>query len=506
MKHSATPLVQLPALIFNLGLLAGAWLIVPAGGRTDWWREWRAELWQARNEYAYEQRFSWSSECAIASFCLGAYQDAVCLRRLHRHTRTARPVHFGAAWQCILILATLLGASYALMHVLPGVRAKQQLSHLETRSGLVLIKYTNNEDSLPTISSGQYRAWKDQKQEFFDGFAFYRITKENVSWDQLDRSRDSAGWGVARASSNFFTLLGVPVQFESSAETMAPDIPSLVLSERAWRTEFGANPEIVGSKVRLGSLAARIVGVLPEGTLGLPGNVDAWLLEPDSKAVPGRAGYVVAHLSASGRSRMQSGSIQITSYAPHRTPDDLLGTSIDRDFPSSRAVFLFAILLAFLALPAITSVSVSDYSVSLHEISWARRVYRWAFLVAKIALVLPTVYFGAVDIGYGFTGLDTIHAMYAQLAFSLFGCLFGLSWALSDQRRRCPVCLERVAHPARVGQFSRTFLAWSGTELMCTGGHTLLHVPALPTSWFSTQRWMFLDPSWKFLFADPMQD
>jgi hypothetical protein len=203
---------------------------------------------------------------------------------------------------------------------------------------------------------------------------------------------------------------------------------------------------------------------------------------------------------------MQAGSIQITNYAPLRSPDDLLGTSIDRSVPSPRDIFFFAIMLALLALPALTSVSLSEFSVSLHEISWVRRVYRWSFHFAKIALLLPTVYLGAVDIGYGFTGLDTINAMYAQLAFSVFGCLFGLTWALSDQRRRCPVCLERVAHPARVGQYSRTFLAWSGTELMCTGGHTLLHVPSLPTSWFSTQRWMFLDPSWKFLFADPVQD
>jgi hypothetical protein len=38
------------------------------------------------------------------------------------------------------------------------------------------------------------------------------------------------------------------------------------------------------------------------------------------------------------------------------------------------------------------------------------------------------------------------------------------------------------------------------------GGHTLLHVPSLPTSWFGIQRWMFLDPSWKFLFAGPIRD
>ena len=70
-----------------------------------------------------------------------------------------------------------------------------------------------------------------------------------------------------------------------------------------------------------------------------------------------------------------------------------------------------------------------------------------------------------------------------------------------DQRQRCPVCLNRVAHPAQVGLASRTFLAWNGTELMCTGGHTLLHVPGLPTSWFGTQRWLYLDASWEFLFA-----
>jgi hypothetical protein len=507
MKHTG----NLLARAMNLGLLAGAWLAVPSGARAEWWREWRAELWQARREHECDGRVSLASERTLINFCLGAYQDALCLRRLNRRRSHVYRVRFGAAWQCIAVLAALLVASYSLMHLLPGVRAKQTLSRVATRSGLVLIKSVDNVDSLPTISSGQYRAWKNRKQEFFDGLAFYRITKEDVSWQHLDNSRDRVGWGVARASSNFFTLLGFPVQLVSASTNETEpisnsDIPSLVLSERAWRREFDANPEVVGSQMKLGSVVASIVGVLPEGALGLSGNVDAWLLESDSKIVPGGAGYVIAHLNDSGRSKMQSGSIQITSYAPYRSPDDLLGTSIQREFPTSRAVFLFSVLLALLALPAITSISLAEYTVSTHEISWIRRAYRWSFLVAKIALVLPIVYFGAIDIGYGFTGLDAIYAVYTQLVLSIFGCLFGLSWALTDQLRRCPVCLERVAHPARVGQYSRTFLAWSGTEMMCSGGHTLLHVPSLPTSWFSTQRWMFLDPSWKFLFADPAQD
>jgi hypothetical protein len=90
-----------------------------------------------------------------------------------------------------------------------------------------------------------------------------------------------------------------------------------------------------------------------------------------------------------------------------------------------------------------------------------------------------------------------------QFAASFVICLFGLRWAIMDQSRRCPVCLRRVTHPAQVGIASCNFLGWNGTEMICTGGHALLHVPSLPTSWFSRQRWMYLDTSWDFLFADP---
>ena len=61
--------------------------------------------------------------------------------------------------------------------------------------------------------------------------------------------------------------------------------------------------------------------------------------------------------------------------------------------------------------------------------------------------------------------------------------------------------MNPASHESPAPVASRTFLAWNGTELMCTAGHTLLHVPGLPTSWFSTQRWLYLDTSWEFLFT-----
>jgi hypothetical protein len=374
------------------------------------------------------------------------------------------------------------------------------------RTGLVLIEDVGNQDSAPTISSRQYRAWKERKQQFFDGFAFYRVTRESVDRAAPRGAQPSAGWGVAQASSNFFALLGLPVRYQETDASVDTHMPSVILSEGLWKREFGANPHVAGSVVRLGLRRAIIVGVAPEGPWQLPGKVDAWLLEPDAQMVPGGAGYVVAHLSASGKLRMTAARIPITSYTPHRSPDDLLGIALRQGMPGPWDVFCFAALLAFLSVPAISSVSLEDLTVSVHATSWPRRLCRWGFLAAKIALLLPFARFASLDLAYGRTDLNASYAVYIQLVSAFFICLFGMRWVLSDQRQRCPVCLRRVVHPARVGQFSRTFLAWSGTELMCMGGHSLLHVPSLPTSWFSSQRWMFLDPSWDFLFAGPVRE
>jgi len=165
-------------------------------------------------------------------------------------------------------------------------------------------------------------------------------------------------------------------------------------------------------------------------------------------------------------------------------------------------VFLFAVLLACLALPATTSLPLGEYRVSSRKLSWSTRLRRWGFLCSKIALLLPIVYFVSLDLAHLSTTIDPTSSEFIQLVSSFSICLFGLRWTLRDQRQRCPVCLGKLTHPARVGQPSRSFLAWNGTELICIGGHGLLHVPEMPTSLFSEQRWLYLDPSWQSLFPE----
>jgi hypothetical protein len=209
----------------------------------------------------------------------------------------------------------------------------------------------------------------------------------------------------------------------------------------------------------------------------------------------------VAHLTAVGKAEMWEQCVHITAIGPDDTEEDFLGVSLEEWKPATQTIYFFALLLALLALPAITSVSLGESSVNPHRTSWPRKLYRWSFLAAKVTLLLPIVYFVSLDLAFGCTSFGREASVYIQLVACFGMCLFGLCWILKDQRQRCPVCAHRVMHPAHVGQASRTFLDWNGTEMMCMGGHTLLHVPSLPTSWFGAQRWLYLDTSWGFLFA-----
>jgi hypothetical protein len=484
---------------FHLSLLRGASMLVPGRQRAEWRREWDSELWHVRHSCAPAGGISWRAEREVTEFCLGAFQDAICLRRHSEPAERYIAAPQGSALHCMLVLGAMLAASYSMTLLLPGVRAEHFLSKYRSDPGLVMIQNASLQGAGPSISSAEFRSWTGRRQKYFDGLAFYRIAPEIVSTG----SQLQTGWEVAGASSNLFALLGTPVRNGTPDDGTAGDLAKVILSESIWKKEFGSNPSVAGIVVSVGSRKARIVGVAPAGSWRLPGRVDAWLLEPDSELAARGVGYVVAHLTPLGRAEMWTSRVPITAYKADESEDDLLGVALDRDVPSPWIVFLFATMLALLVLPAITSVSLGETSVSSHRTSWPRRICRWGFLVVKIALLMPIVYFVSIDLAYWNVAFAQSSSVYIQLIASFGICLFGLRWVLKDQRQRCPVCLRRVEHPAQVGQASRTFLDWNGTELMCMGGHTLLHVPGLPTSWFGTQRWLYLDTSWGFLFAGP---
>jgi hypothetical protein len=491
-------------------LRSAAWF-VPADQRIEWHREWHAELWHVRRSCCTTGSFSWSAQREIAAFCLGSFPDAFCVLRqswlagspLVRTPSVPRPRLDGSAAQYLFCLLAMLAVCVILARLVPGVRAEADSSRYQVSPGLILIQAARSGDNLtPSISADRFRNWKARQQRYFDQFAFYRTAREPASVSSTRVAR----WRVTHASLNLFSLLGLQILFASAAPEDDLNVPSVILSYETWTRDFGANPRVVGGLILFGHRTAKIAGVLPYGSWRLPGRPDAWILEPDaqlaSDSPEGRLGYLLAHLTPRGESEMLGDRVPIAAHDDDADDLELCGVSFANRLQGPWGIYRFALFLALLALPAVTSVTMGESNYSAHRPSRKRTLIRWAFLGAKFALIASIAYFASLDLSYWHASTYSPLAEFFQLVWCFSICLFGFRWALSDQRQRCPVCLRRVTHPAQVGLASRTFLGWNGTEMMCLGGHTLLHVPSLPTSWFSGQRWLYLDTSWDFLFAD----
>jgi hypothetical protein len=162
--------------------------------------------------------------------------------------------------------------------------------------------------------------------------------------------------------------------------------------------------------------------------------------------------------------------------------------------PPGREQFAFGLLgmylLSLLVLLTLNPLGLGECRANRYAPAFLIRLRRWVFLALKIALLVPTVFFA----------ISVVISIFPPASPILFlGWIFGLRWALADQRQRCPVCLHLLSNPVEIGSPAQTVLGWYGTELICTRGHGLLYVPGTPTSWCSRQRWQYLDPTWSSL-------
>jgi hypothetical protein len=502
-----TPADQIISL-FDAALLRTASLFVPSIQREDWRREWFAELWHVRRSYlGIDDTLSWYAHREITCFCLGALPDALYLRTQPAKSSSAHVHVHGSAGQTLLWLSAALALCFVISRLLPGVEAENEASNYQIKPGVLLVNEAAAGSSSPSISTALYQNWKTSPQRFFEDLAFYRISSEKA-----DEASASNPWRIAHSSANLFSLLGLPIRYADQLATpdsmQGSNPPALVLSHDLWMRSFAGDPRIAGRVIRVGSARVRIAGVAPAGSWQLPGAPDAWLLESSEQlqavSSSNTNGYLFAQLSPRGQAAMSGPNISISALNQDRVEIDLLGAPIFAQSEGAWGIFEFALFLALIALPAVISVSLGDSDVASHRPSFRQRMNRILFLAAKFTLIAAIGFSASLDLAYSTAIGYSPLAECAQLLWCFTICLFGFRWAVADQRKRCPVCLRRVTNPASVGLASRTFLGWNGTEMICVGGHALLHVPSLPTSWFSGDRWLYLDSSWDFLFADTL--
>ena len=87
-------------------ILRAASFLVPGDQRAEWLHEWQSELWYIARRGALR-------------FCLGAFQDALWLRRNNPNTETVQLVHLESPVRCLALLAALAAVSLVIAVRLP---------------------------------------------------------------------------------------------------------------------------------------------------------------------------------------------------------------------------------------------------------------------------------------------------------------------------------------------------------------------------------------------------
>jgi predicted permease len=145
-----------------------------------------------------------------------------------------------------------------LLQPLSGVSEPNRLVTLET--------VTSNGDWVPN-SYPDFIDFRD-RLKLFDGIAVSHVSAFSVGKeDHAERV-----WGEL-VSGNFFSVLGVKVEagrlfLPSESGDVPGAYPVAVISDRYWRSHYGADPSVVGKTIRINQHELTIVGVAAPGFHG----------------------------------------------------------------------------------------------------------------------------------------------------------------------------------------------------------------------------------------------
>jgi predicted permease len=141
-----------------------------------------------------------------------------------------------------------------------------------------------------------YQDYREQARSF-EGLAAATGTREF----SLTRGGEPELLKGEFVTANYFDVLGVPVRLGRAflEEEGRDPLPVVVISDRLWRTRFGADASVVGRQITLNGLGFTVVGVAPEKFIGTEVGLerDLWvplslepMLNPQTAEREGREG------------------------------------------------------------------------------------------------------------------------------------------------------------------------------------------------------------------------
>ena len=153
--------------------------------------------------------------------------------------------------------------------------------------------------------------------------------------------------------------------------------------------------------------------------------------------------------------------------------------------------FIFAqclvVVLSLLVLPVTRPFALAEHAPASRSRASITRLYRWTFLLLKIGFAVTI----AFCVCFYLASLTRTVLFEADGLVAAYVIAF--RWTLTDQNRRCPICLRRLTDSAPIGQRCRIFLESRSTKYSCPKSHGELDIPEVPTS-FTPRRWRDLAP------------
>lgn len=388
-----------------------------------------------------------------------------------------------------------------------------------------------------TIRSGFKRLPYDQPDRvaalsFRGNFTQYHdgtLFKSVVDWSQRTRSASAvAGYSFhpasvsgeghslatlsARVSPGFFELLGSRAAmgrlFRYGDEADCTNC--IVLTYSFWKSQFQGDRSVVGKIFSLDGVDSKVIGVLAEDFTFIFPEASVWALPPADPKTANFADQTGAILRLAPGVSMVEAVKEFHQFVDKDASSfGYAKASVDPMESRARQGARLYLLFTALALAgglALASTRLASARTRRLRLGFRSNLRWWSFLALKTLLLLSTCFVVSVEltgrISIAFTGAIQPLVGPSSTWFFLVTAMLTLSWSLHDQCRRCRICLKRLSNEASVGAPSYLLLDWWGTELVCSNGHGLLHVPQMKSSWLEFEQWVHLDESWKPLFEE----
>lgn len=422
--------------------------IVPPAKRTEWRREWNAELWhRAEAGESFQELLRRSA---------GVFRDAWWMlgNELKRNPLDIfrRPLRTEALFLAGALAVCLLAGGFRAPS-LPFSDPARLATLDRNVSGFAAFEAYVTPRLVGSLRQAQS----------FAGIAQYRMVPDRVP--------------NVRASTNFFDVLGVkPAQGRTFTASDGDDV--VVLTHSGWQRILSGNANPIGHRATLGGREYTVVGVMPRGFWFRSSKVQCFTPLHDgakTRSLLARIKLGVAFPRALADLRQQAAKTEPAWLAKALVLTPMLD---DRRLPDLRLALWLAALSGLIGMGYLAAKRYGGPRC-------------WALLGARIALVVTAILYLRVSCA------TQSWSMFVFWIFLLLCCAAGCLLTI-DHRGRCPVCFRKLRKPVSIGVWSSQILDQPATEYLCPAGHGTLYVSETGNA---PDHWTVLDESWQDLFA-----